>query len=366
MSVLSSLFAMAGDAVAPAAQAAVEAAPNPALARFTEMAQATTPWSTAGNFWMPEAASVTADGGDWMFYAVLGLSIFCFVGILFATVYFVVRYRHRDGHTAEPSIAHNDKLEITWTIIPTIICVFLFMFGWREYLKLSTPPQHALQVQVYASQWNWHFTHDNGVEDDNALYVPVDTPVRLVMTAQDVLHSFWVPAFRIKQDVVPRRYTHLWFQATKPGIYRINCAEFCGAAPSSKVGDRAGHAQMVGRVIVLSQGDFDEYMKLRYEQSSQMSPAQLGESVYVGRCKSCHSIDGTRVVGPTWKGIFGNPVELDDGTTGTVDEDYLRESIVEPLKKSRATYPKGAMTSFAGLLSDKEINGLIEYIKSLK
>ncbi|HEY1558460.1 MAG TPA: cytochrome c oxidase subunit II, partial [Kofleriaceae bacterium] len=180
-----------------------------------------------GTFWMPKAVNLAADESDQMFYTVLGLSLFFLFAITFVTVYFVIKYRHRPGHKAEPSTAHNDALEITWTVIPTIIVVFLFYYGWRSYIRVVTPPQKAVEIQVLAQRWTWTFTHNNGVTDSD-LHVPVNTPVRLVMTSKDVLHSFYAPVMRVKQDIIPRRYTYAWFLPTKPGVYRLTCAEYCG------------------------------------------------------------------------------------------------------------------------------------------
>ena len=191
------------------------------------------PIEEEGTFWMPKAVNEAADESDMMFYAVLALSVFFFVAIAIAVVYLVIKYRHRPGHKAEPSAAHNDVLEITWTVIPTIICVFLFWYGWHSYIRVVTPPNKAVEIDVLAQRWNWTFTHENGVTDSD-LHIPAGVPVRLVMTSKDVLHSFYAPAMRVKQDVVPRRYTYAWFQATKPGTYRLTCAEYCGTS----------HAQM--------------------------------------------------------------------------------------------------------------------------
>ena len=174
------------------------------------------PIEEAGTFWMPKSVNLAADDSDMMLYAVLALSVFFFVAIAIAVVYLTVKYRHRPGHRAEPSATHNDALEITWTVIPTIIVVILFWYGWRSYIRVVTPPNKAVEIDVLAWRWNWQFTHENGVTDSD-LHVPAGVPVRLVMTSKDVLHSFYALAMRVKQDVVPRRFTYAWFDATKPG-----------------------------------------------------------------------------------------------------------------------------------------------------
>jgi cytochrome c oxidase subunit 2 len=221
------------DAVAQPAPAPGSAAPAPAGAPapaapvkwYEEMELH--PIEEEGNFWLPKAVNLEADSTDSAFIGVLALSIFFFVAITAAVIYLVWKYRHRPGHKVQPSPAHNDALEITWTVIPTILCVFLFYYGWRTYVKVVTPPQQALEVSVVASKWNWEFTHQNGGKDSN-LHVPKDTAIRLVMTSTDVLHAFYAPVMRVKQDIIPRRYTYAWFYPTKPGTYRLTCAEYCG------------------------------------------------------------------------------------------------------------------------------------------
>lgn len=194
-----------------------------------------------GTYWLPIAASRTADGPDSMFIWVLGLSAFFFFAITGAIVYLVIKYRHRPGHKAEPSPAHNDALEITWTVIPTIICVFLFVYGWRSYIDLTSVPETRPENQIMATaqKWNWSFRYYNGVED-NVLHVPMDQPVKMTMTSTDVLHSFFVPVFRQKMDVIPRRFTYAYFWPTRPGVYRLYCTEYCGK----------DHSQMKTKVVV--------------------------------------------------------------------------------------------------------------------
>jgi cytochrome c oxidase subunit 2 len=344
-------------AAAPApptgAPAAAAAAAPMAPAWYEELASK--PHELGGNFWVPEAVNLAGDGSDNLYYGVLGMSFFFFFAITGAVVYFVIKYRHRPGHKAEPSAAHNDALEITWTVIPTIICVFLFLFGWREYIHMATPPQRAIEIQTVARKWAWQFTHQNGVQDSN-LHVPVDTPVRMVMTSQDVLHSFYVPAFRVKQDIIPRRYTFVWFQATKPGVYRLYCAEYCGT----------DHSQMKVNVVVHSPGGYERYLADAQERMQNLPPVELGKSAYEKKgCAACHSLDGSPKVGPSFKGVFGTQATLANGSTVTVDENYLRESILNPQAKARPGFPP-SMPSFEGQLKEKELTGLVEYIKSLK
>ncbi len=350
--------APAGASEPAAAAAAAATTPAPAAVPAPETwwdEMARRPYQHAGNFWMPPSASDASGRSDFMYYAVLGLSAFFFFGISIVVIGFVWKYRHRPGHKAEATASHNDAMEITWTVIPTLICVFLFLGGWRGYVKMTTPPKKALEVAVFAKKWEWNFVQPNGVEDNN-LHVPVDTAVRLVMTSDDVLHSFFVPAFRIKQDLVPRRYTYTWFMATKPGVYRLYCTEYCGT----------DHSQMKRVVVVHDKGGYERYLADKKAQSDTLTGPELGAMLYKQKgCEACHSVDGSARIGPTFKGDFGSQAKLADGSTITVDENYLKESILAPMAKARVGYPP-SMPAFEGQLSEKQLLGLVEYIKSLK
>jgi cytochrome c oxidase subunit 2 len=315
-----------------------------------------------GNFWMPTPFNHPPHDSDLMYYAVLGLSIFFFFGIAGAVVYFVVKYRHRPGHKAQPSPAHNDALEITWTVIPTIICVFLFYYGWNTYVRVVTPPTKAVEINVLAWRWNWQFTHSNGVQDSD-LHVPVNTPVRLVMTSKDVIHSFYAPVMRVKQDILPRRYTYAWFFPTKPGTYRLTCAEYCGTNHSQMGITNDGRRAVL---VVHDPGGYERYLADKAAASSSMNPVDLGKLLYEKKgCNACHTTDGTPRVGPSWKSTFGTMVPLADGSSVKMDENYIRESILYPQAKSRPGFPP-SMPSFEGQIKEKELEGLIAFIKSLQ
>ncbi len=322
----------------------------------------------SGNYWLPKSVNTVTDDSDFMFITVLALSTFFFVAILVAVVYLTVKYRHRPGHKAEPSAAHNDALEVTWTVIPTIICVFLFYYGWHAYIHIVTPPQKAVEINVLAQRWSWNFTHSNGVQDSD-LHVPVNVPVRLVMTSTDVLHSFYVPVLRTKQDIIPRRYTYAWFNATKPGTYRLHCAEYCGTN-HSQMGITGPTAQFPdGRravVVVHEPGGYERYLADKNAASSNMEPDKLGAMLYEKKgCVACHTTDGSARVGPSFKGSFGTDQAMADGSKTKVDENYIRESLLYPQARSRPGFPP-SMPSFEGQLKEKEIEGLIAFIKSLK
>ena len=306
------------------------------------------------NYWMPVANSDMAEHVDGLFIAILAISIFCFVGITIAVVYFAWKYRSRPGHRAPESSSHNDTLEITWTIIPSIVCVIIFLLGWKGFVDLNTPPKHAYEITIVAEKWKWSYKYPNGWVDEN-LHVPVGEPVRLIMRSKDVLHSFWVPSFRVKQDVIPNRYTKIWFEAKYPGVYRQYCAEYCG--------DR--HSFMKSLVVVHPPGGFKRYMEEAEAALLDMPPVELGEYLYAARgCNQCHSVDGSAKTGPSWKGIFGETHATSAGQV-KVDENYIRESILDPTAKVRTGF-NAVMPTFKGQLKDEQIDGLITYIKCLK
>ena len=368
--------APATGSAAPAAGSAAPATGAPAAAA---PAVAEMPWYEklvnkpvqdfeGGNFWMPKYVNSVTDSSDMMYMSVLALSAFFFFAIAGAVIYLTIRFRHRPGHKAEPSASHNDALEITWTIIPTIITVFLFYYGWRSYIHIVTPPQKAVEVNVQAWRWAWNFKHSNGVEDSD-LHVPVNTPVRLVMTSRDVLHAFYVPALRTKQDIIPRRYTYVWFHATKPGTYRLNCAEYCGTN-HSQMGVTAPSPEFPhGRravIVVHEPGGYERYLADKASMGDKLPPEQLGAMLYEKKgCVACHTIDGSARVGPSFKGSFGTDQSMADGSKIKVDENYIRESLMYPQAKARPGFPP-SMPSFDGQLKEKEIEGLIAFIKSLK
>ncbi|MBA3498727.1 MAG: cytochrome c oxidase subunit II [Myxococcota bacterium] len=364
-----------GSATAPAAGAPPAPAGVPvAGARPFYDELAARPIMEDGTYWLPKSVNSVADDSDRMFYAVLGLSIFFFIAIAGAVVYFVWKYRHRPGMKAEPSAAHNDALEVTWTIIPTIICVFLFYYGWRTYVHVVTPPNKAVEVNVLAYRWSWQFTHYNGVEDVD-LHVPVNRPIRLVMTSKDVLHAFYAPVMRVKQDIIPRRYTYAWFFPTKPGTYRLTCAEYCGTdhsqmGKSQDKKDASGKIVEHGRravVVVHKEGDYERYLAEKFdEQKGGGDPIEHGKKLYEKKgCNACHTLDGTIKIGPSFKGKWGTTVTTNAGPV-TFDENYVRESILTPNAKYQPGFPVGTMPAFEGQLKERDIEGLIAWMKTLK
>jgi len=308
-----------------------------------------------GSFWMPVDASTVAGEVDWIFNFILWLSVFFFILIVVLMVGFVIRYRRRSGRDeAEESPHHNMRLEITWTIIPLLLVIVIFFFGFKGFLNMSTAPANAYEILVEGQKWNWSFTYPNGYVDSN-LHAPVDRPVRLVMTSADVIHSLYVPAFRIKADVVPGRYSKAWFEAHRPGEYDLFCAEYCGTS----------HSDMIARVVVHPVGEFETWLDKASNFLETMTPVEAGAKLFQVRgCQQCHSVDGTARIGPTMQGVFGRTEAMADGTMVTADENYLRESILEPQAKVVAGF-EPVMPTYQGRMSNEEVTAVVEYLKAL-
>jgi cytochrome c oxidase subunit 2 len=307
-----------------------------------------------GSFWMPPQVSTVAPNVDWLFQFILGISVFFFLLIVVLMVVFIIRYRRREGVEAEASASHNTLLELTWTIIPLILVVVIFFFGFKGFLDMATPPANAYEILVDGQKWNWTFTYPNGYADSN-LHVPVDRPVRLVMTSADVIHSLYVPAFRIKADVVPGRYSKAWFEATEPGSYELFCAEYCGTS----------HSDMIAQVVVHPAGEFETWLDKASNFLETMSPVDAGRKLYQVRgCQQCHSVDGSGKTGPTLLGLYGADRLFADGSRTVADENYIRESILEPMSRLVAGY-EPVMPTYQGRIKNEEITAIIEYLKSL-
>jgi cytochrome c oxidase subunit 2 len=326
---------------------------------------------------MPEAASRFAGEVDPIFHFIMGLSLLFFaliVGLMFA---FIGTYRRRPGHRAS-QITHNTALELTWSIIPTLLVVVIFWLGFKSFMDMRTAPENAYDIQVYGKRWSWEFGYPRGLMHDE-LHVPIDTPVRLTLQSDDVIHSLYVPAFRTKMDAVPGRFNKMWFRATKAGEYPLVCAEYCGT----------NHSQMITRVVVHEPGEFEKWLetadplaKLTEEQYKAYladpdkfirenpdvkrleTPVLMGEKLVKRKgCSQCHTLDGSTSTGPTWKGIWGRTETLRDGSTATVDENYVRESIVDPNKKVVKGY-EPVMPKI--MIKEREIAMIIEFMKSRK
>jgi len=311
--------------------------------------------------WLPENASNLASGVDNVILFVTVVSVFFFFLISAFLVFFAVKYRRRSDSDETPYITGNEALEVVWTIIPSVILMIIFAWGYIQFAEMRNPPDDAMEVNVTARQWLWEFDYYNGKKTINELYVQQNRPVKMVMRSEDVIHSFFVPDFRVKQDVLPGVYSQLWFTPTKIGTFDLFCAEYCGTS----------HSNMVAKVNVLSPEAFAIWEKgIGIEAgdilSVSLSPAESGRRLYDNRgCGACHSIDGSAGIGPTFKAVFGTTEKLQSGDTVVVEENYIRESILNPNEKMVEGYAP-VMPSFKGILSDEEITHVIEYIKTLK
>ena len=298
----------------------------------------------------PARASTTAGSVDALYIFLVALSLFVSVAIFTMICIFALRYRRRKGREAE-QIEGSNILELTWSAIPLAIFLFIFAWGAVVYFKERTPPRGATQIYVVAKQWMWKLQHEEGQREINELHVPVGRDVEMIMTSQDVIHSFYVPAFRIKQDVLPGRYTTLWFHATRSGTYHLFCAEYCGTQ----------HSGMIGQVVVLEPAQYEAWLSGGLASGSL---ASNGQNIFqqLG-CITCHRSD-TQGRGPNLVGLFGKQVQLEDGRTVIADENYVRESILNPSAKIVSGF-KPIMPVFQGLVSEEQLNALIAYIKSL-
>jgi cytochrome c oxidase subunit II len=298
----------------------------------------------------PVRASTGAGNVDALFIFLLLLAGFMTLAIFTMIVVFAFKYRHRRGQAAE-QIEGSIPLEIIWSVVPLAIFMVIFVWGAIIYFQERTPPRGADEVYVVAKQWMWKLEHEQGQREINELHVPVGRDVKLIMTSQDVIHSFYIPAFRIKQDVLPGRYTTAWFRATKPGVYHLFCAEYCGTA----------HSGMIGQIVVLEPAQYQAWLA---GGTTFGSLAANGESLFAQLgCPTCHRFD-VQGRGPNLIGIFDKPVQLEDGRTVIADENYIRESILSPSAKIVSGF-KPIMPTFQGLVSEEQLTALVAYIKSL-
>jgi cytochrome c oxidase subunit 2 len=299
----------------------------------------------------PPAASSIADDVDKLHFALTGITLF-FTALIFCTIfYFMIKYRRRSEDEQPAKTVTYLPLEITWTVIPTLICAGLFVWASSLYVRNSRPPSASTEIFVIGKQWMWHLQHPEGPREIDALHVPVGVPIKLTMTSEDVIHDFYIPAFRIKKDVLPGRYTSIWFQATKIGTYHIYCGQFCGTE----------HSQMIGWVYVMSPTDYAAWLA---GGSNNESMAQAGERLFsqLG-CVTCHIADGTGR-GPSLAGIYNKPEKLKSGESHVVDETLIRQAIVDPNSVLLPNYPP-IMPTFQGQINEEEVLQLIAYVKSL-
>ena len=313
------------------------------------------------SFWMPQQASAQSPQTDRLFWFIMWVSVFFTVGITAVMIYFAVRYRRKEGDPdPEPAATHSTTLEITWTVIPTCIVLLMFTLGFRGFLENQISPPNAYEVQVMGQMWNWSFTYPNGATTPD-LHIPQGRPVKFVLQSADVLHDLYIPAFRMKKDAVPGRYNSYWIEATTPGVYDIFCAEYCGT----------NHSRMLAKCFVYPQDKYEDMLAkisnvyVDFSTGQPVPPAKVGEALWSQRgCRGCHSVDGSIVNAPTWKGLWDSMQPLTDGTQVKADENYIRESILYPQKKIVAGWGN-AMPSYLGQLDDRDVNSIIAYMKTL-
>ena len=307
-----------------------------------------------GSSFMPPQGTKIAAQYDSLYSFIVWASVISCVILIGGMIYFALKYKRKTDNDKTAYITHNHMLEFLWSFIPLVIFLVVFGWGWYVYHQMRQMPDNALEVHVFGKQWAWDFQYKSGKVSANEFVVPVNTPVKLIMTSSDVLHSFYIPSMRIKQDAVPGRYTTLWFNAEKLGNYQVFCTEFCGAA----------HSMMLAKMKVVSQEEYEAWLQ---ESDEGLTLAQKGEKLYNGKgCVACHSVDGSTKVGPSWKGMWGNERELADGSKVSADENYVRESILEPSKKVVKGFSAGVMPTYQGQISEAELSAVIEYIKGLK
>ncbi|MFU8843249.1 MAG: cytochrome c oxidase subunit II [Bacteroidales bacterium] len=298
-------------------------------------------------------ASNFVHGVDLTFAVILGISVFFLVGITATMIWFVIRYSRKKNPKAA-QIEGSNKLEIIWTVIPTLLVLVMFYFGWAGYRPMRTIPADAMPIKVYARMWSWNFEYPNGKVSDT-LVIPQNKPVRLDMVSRDVLHSFYIPAFRVKEDVVPGRTNSMWFIGQEIGTYTIFCAEYCGDL----------HSYMLSKAVVLPEHAYLEW----YNDTTSSADHPGLQVLKKNACLSCHSLDGTKLIGPSFKGVWGKQeIVITDNQEReiTIDEAYIRQSIYEPESDLVKGYNRGLMISYKELVSEEEVQDIIEFIKTLK
>jgi cytochrome c oxidase subunit 2 len=303
----------------------------------------------------------------------LWIGVVLFVATLGIGIYFAIRYRRRSEDDRVPYIPGNYLVEFLSVFGVSVWVAIFFLWGWNDYSYIIEPKMNEYEINVIGQQWNWQIQYANGKTLTNEMFIPVGRPIKLIMTSKDVLHSFFIPEFRVKQDTVPGQFTTLRFTPTVPGNYNIFCAEYCGTA----------HSKMIGRVTVLEEKQFNDWLEGFYTPpkataaatdssaddratAPQLTMAEAGAQVFKTKsCNTCHSVNGTPMIGPSFKGLFGSQVELIGGTKVMADENYIRESVMDPMSKVVKGFAP-QMPTFRGVLTDEEVNQLIAYIKTLK
>jgi cytochrome c oxidase subunit II len=299
----------------------------------------------------PQQASSLAGRVDALYFYLITVSVIFTVVIALSILYFAIKYRRRSESELPRGVEGSLKLEIAWSVIPLVIALSFFFWGASVFFAINRPPNDALEVSVVGKQWMWKFQHADGQREINELHVPVGRAVKLTMTSEDTIHSFYVPVFRIKRDVLPGRVSTMWFEATRTGRFHLFCAEYCGTK----------HSGMIGWIQVMDPVEFQAWLA---GGSGSESLASAGSKLFAQHaCNTCHRPDSL-ARGPNLEGLFGKTVALQDGRTVTADETYIRESIVMPNAKIVAGF-QPIMPTFQGLISEEGLLQLVAYVKSL-
>ena len=299
----------------------------------------------------PEQASTFAGNVDALYLFLIAVTAFFSLLIGTLVVVFALKYRRKSPDEVATEVHESGLLEIVWTVIPFGLMLVMFFWGAKVFFQITRPPANAIEIYVTAKQWMWKLQHEDGHREMNELHVPIGQPVRLTMASEDVIHSFFVPAFRFKRDVVPGRFSTAWFEATKPGKYHLFCAEYCGTR----------HSGMIGWIYVMTPADYQAWLA---GGTPGETLASAGAKRFVEQaCNTCHGEQkGAR--GPSLTGVYGSTVRMQSGQTVVVDEAYIRESIVNPQAKLLEGYPP-IMPTYQGLISEEGLLQLTAYIKSL-
>jgi cytochrome c oxidase subunit 2 len=294
---------------------------------------------------------------DNVFIFILLIGLFFFLVTQGCLIYFALKYRRKrmDAARETPYITGSHLLEVIWIVIPSICLLAIFLYGFAVFENIRTPPADAMEINVTARQWLYQFKYPDGRTEVNEVRVPVGKPVKFVMTSADVIHGFYLPAFRVKQDILPGSYTYLWVQPDKEGEFDIYCTQYCGT----------GHSTMRAEMVVMNGKDYQKWLAGAKTKKTEPLWKKGEEVVEHSGCLSCHTTDGTAKVGPTFKGLYGHKVTLSDGTSITADDNYIRESIFDPNAKIVKDFPP-IMPTFKGTLKDEDIAAVIAYMKMLK
>lgn len=305
-------------------------------------------------------ASNFVSGVDRAFMLILGISFLFLIGLTFTMLYFIYRYNKKKNPVAT-QIEGSTKLEIIWTVIPTILVLVMFYYGWVAWSPMKKVPKDTFNIKVIARMWNFTFEYENGKRTDT-LFVPLNKAVKLDLVALDVIHSLYIPSFRVKEDVVPGREKFAWFIPQREGLYDLFCTEYCGM----------NHSYMLNQVKVMNEKQFSSWYvdTTKHVAAVTDSPVANGQRIMknIG-CFACHTIDGNKLVGPSFKGIYGHKVTVETGGAErevTVDDEYIKKSIYDPNADLVKGFNKGLMLSYKGQLSDDDVNQIIEYLKTLK